>query len=265
MWVWFERPLLPGYGWSFPLADGAVNIGVVTAGISGKRFADAWRTTLDGAFVRSLAGASASLEAPARAWPIPARLDVAALSAFDHRVLFVGDAAGAADPFTGEGIGQALETGIAAGLAIADNIARGHAQVAAAYRQAIATSLAKDHAIRARVPTALRSRVERRRGLARRRFHAVRSPQRRPLAVRGLSAGGRHLSGGLAGGGAPATGCFRGVIAARQDPVATEPFEGIPSNRGGRRARARSPYRGRWTRGCVVRAARLLDGVGAPA
>ncbi len=147
MWVWFERPLLPGYGWSFPLADGAVNIGVVTAGISGKRFADAWRTTLDGAFVRSLAGASASLEAPARAWPIPARLDVAALSAFDHRVLFVGDAAGAADPFTGEGIGQALETGIAAGLAIADNIARGHAQVAAAYRQAIATSLAKDHAI----------------------------------------------------------------------------------------------------------------------
>ncbi|MGB9112378.1 MAG: NAD(P)/FAD-dependent oxidoreductase, partial [Acidimicrobiales bacterium] len=147
MWVWFERPLLPGYGWSFPLADGAINIGVVTAGISGKRFADAWRTTIDGPFVRSLVGADASLEAPARAWPIPARLDVSALSALDDRVLFVGDAAGVADPFTGEGIGQALETGIVAARAITDKFARGPAQVAAAYRQAIAASLAKDHAI----------------------------------------------------------------------------------------------------------------------
>ena len=144
MWVWFERPLLPGYGWSFPLADGAINIGVVTAGISGKRFADAWRTTIDGPFVRSLVGADASLEAPARAWPIPARLDVSALSALDDRVLFVGDAAGVADPFTGEGIGQALETGIVAATAITDKFARGPAQVAAAYRQAIAASLAKD-------------------------------------------------------------------------------------------------------------------------
>jgi menaquinone-9 beta-reductase len=147
MWVWFDRALLPGYGWSFPLADGAVNVGVVTAGLSGKRFADAWRRTLDGAFLRSLAGQGAVLEAPARAWPIPTRLDLAALTETEGRVLFVGDAAGAADPFTGEGIGQALETGIAAAGAIAAYGGRGASDVAAAYRQEIAATLYKDHVI----------------------------------------------------------------------------------------------------------------------
>ena len=27
LWVWFEPDLLPGYAWSFPLADGKVNVG----------------------------------------------------------------------------------------------------------------------------------------------------------------------------------------------------------------------------------------------
>ena len=27
LWVWFEPDLLPGYAWSFPLGDGAVNVG----------------------------------------------------------------------------------------------------------------------------------------------------------------------------------------------------------------------------------------------
>ena len=147
MWVWFDRALLPGYGWSFPLADGAVNLGVVTSGLSGKRFADAWRRTLDGAFVRSLTGPGAVLESPARAWPIPAQLDLAALSGRDGRVLFVGDAAGAADPFTGEGIGQALETGVAAANAILRKAMGGPSDVADSYRQVVAASLAKDHTI----------------------------------------------------------------------------------------------------------------------
>ena len=44
---------------------------------------------------------------PHRAWPIPARVDRIPLTA--GRALFVGDAAAATDPMTGEGIGQALE------------------------------------------------------------------------------------------------------------------------------------------------------------
>jgi menaquinone-9 beta-reductase len=147
MWVWFDPALLPGYGWSFPLAGGTVNVGVVTAGLSGSRFADAWRNTLDGAFLRSLAGRGAVLEAPARAWPIPTRLELDSLSACEGRVLFAGDAAGAADPFTGEGIGQALETGIAAAEAILEDGKGGPSQVAAAYRQTITATLYQDHLI----------------------------------------------------------------------------------------------------------------------
>lgn len=147
MWVWFDPALLPGYGWSFPVGDGVLNVGVVTAGLSGRRLADAWRQTLEGAFLRSLVGPGALLEAPARAWPIPARLDLAALSALGGRVLFVGDAAGAADPFTGEGIGQALETGISAANAMIDRGASGPLHVAEAYRRTIATTLYRDHTI----------------------------------------------------------------------------------------------------------------------
>jgi flavin-dependent dehydrogenase len=48
-------------------------------------------------------------EAPHRAWPIPARVDNVRLTS--GRALFVGDAAAATDPMTGEGIAQALVTG----------------------------------------------------------------------------------------------------------------------------------------------------------
>ena len=54
---------------------------------------------------------------PCRAWPIPTRYDPARLA--NGRVLFVGDAAGVVDPMTGEGIAQALETGMLAAEAIA--------------------------------------------------------------------------------------------------------------------------------------------------
>ena len=50
------------------------------------------------------------------AWPIPAHLDRAVLA--HGPVLFAGDAAAATDALTGEGIGQALLTGILAGEAV---------------------------------------------------------------------------------------------------------------------------------------------------
>ena len=50
------------------------------------------------------------------AWPIPAHLDRAVLA--HGPVLFTGDAAAATDALTGEGIGQALLTGILAGEAV---------------------------------------------------------------------------------------------------------------------------------------------------
>ena len=64
-------------------------------------------------------GPDARPEAPAKTWPIPARIGRSPLSAAGGRVLFVGDAARAPDSMTGEGIAQALETGELAARAIA--------------------------------------------------------------------------------------------------------------------------------------------------
>ena len=75
------------------------------------------------------------------AWPIPARIDEAIRSS--GRVLFIGDAVCATDTLTGEGIGQALETGIAA----AESIHAGNspADVRAHYSRAIDKTLLADH------------------------------------------------------------------------------------------------------------------------
>jgi flavin-dependent dehydrogenase len=68
-----------------------------------------WDTLLDRPRIRALLGPEAEPEAPHRAWPIPAQLGALPLAL--GRVLFVGDAAAVTDPMSGEGIGQALESG----------------------------------------------------------------------------------------------------------------------------------------------------------
>jgi geranylgeranyl reductase family protein len=144
LWVWFDADLLPGYGWSFPLADGTVNLGICVRRRAGALLATLWESTLNSPFVASLVGPDAVLEAPARAWPIPAGIDGTALASLGGRVLFVGDAACAADPFTGEGVGQALATGVLAAQAIAD-AAPSPATVAERYRAGVRRSLGRDH------------------------------------------------------------------------------------------------------------------------
>jgi flavin-dependent dehydrogenase len=75
------------------------------------------------------------------AWPIPARIDTAIRSS--GRVLFVGDAVCATDVLTGEGIGQALETGIAAAQSIDSALAP--AAVRADYSKRLDALLLADH------------------------------------------------------------------------------------------------------------------------
>lgn len=142
LFVWFEPDLLPGYAWSFPLPDGCANIGfgVLRGKHRTRDMAEIWRGLLDRPHIRAVIGPDAVAEAPHRAWPIPARVGQVALSA--HRVLFVGDAAAACDPMTGEGIGQALQTGQSAAAAIVNGTAV--AAVTAAYEHDIETHLAVD-------------------------------------------------------------------------------------------------------------------------
>jgi len=75
------------------------------------------------------------------AWPIPARVTSMPLS--HGPVLFVGDAAATADTLTGEGIGQALLTGILAGEAL---LKESHAtKIAKRYEESVSQELFSDH------------------------------------------------------------------------------------------------------------------------
>jgi flavin-dependent dehydrogenase len=56
------------------------------------------------------------------------------------RVLFVGDAACATDPMTGEGIGQAILTGMLAAEAVAE-----HVDAASSYAKSVRAELVADH------------------------------------------------------------------------------------------------------------------------
>ena len=150
--VWFETDLLPGYAWSFPLPGGRANVGFgvlrggpVAIGATGR----IWNELMDRPAIRSVLGERALPEDRRMAWPIPAKVDRAVL---DHGpVLFVGDAAAATDALTGEGIGQALLTGILAGEAA---LASGPpADIAATYRRSVHRELVADH----RMSTALQA------------------------------------------------------------------------------------------------------------
>ena len=120
LWVIFERDLLPGYAWVFPLPGGRANVGygvLRSDGRSGRELKDLWPDLLARPVMRDVLGPRARACDSVRAWPIPARYDLNRLAC--GRVLFAGDAAGVVDPMTGEGIAQAIETGMLAAEAIA--------------------------------------------------------------------------------------------------------------------------------------------------
>ena len=147
LYVWFEPDLLPGYAWSFPLPGGGANVGFGIQRDGGKvarvqDMAPLWPELLARPHIAAVLGPDARPERPHRAWPIPARIDEIEL--VGRRTLFVGDAAAATDPMTGEGIGQALLTGVLAAGAIEAGALDAPA-VTAAYERAVRAALVADH------------------------------------------------------------------------------------------------------------------------
>ncbi len=147
LFVWFEPDLLPGYAWSFPLPDGGANVGFGIQRDGGKveRVQDMkrlWPEVLARPHIAAVLGPDARPEAPHKAWPIPARIDDVVLTT--RRALFVGDAAAATDPMTGEGIGQALLTGVLAAGAIRDGGLDAD-RVRHLYEQRVRAALVADH------------------------------------------------------------------------------------------------------------------------
>ncbi|MDE0066049.1 MAG: geranylgeranyl reductase family protein [Acidimicrobiaceae bacterium] len=156
--VWFEPDLLPGYAWSFPLGNGRVNVGFGIRRGGRHTVGDMkqlWLDLLARPHIQQALGAEAVAEAPHKAWPIPARIGRVPL--VGPRTMFVGDAAAATDPMTGEGIGQALLTGrLAAESVLA------HDDPTAHYAKAVRQELAADDRMsRALIPLLARPWVTR--------------------------------------------------------------------------------------------------------
>ena len=112
---YFDRELPCGYGWVFPAVAGRSNVGVYQR-------ADAYRSggvhlheLLDGFMARhpEVFG-EARVASPIRSWPLPLRRTPLA-AAGRPGLLLLGDAARLVDPLSGEGIWQALRSGVIAG------------------------------------------------------------------------------------------------------------------------------------------------------
>ncbi len=142
--VWFEKDLLPGYAWSFPLPDGKANVGfgvLKSKHSSASEIAQLARDLLNRDSISETLGENVKLEGRQTAWPIPARISSQQLTS--GPVIFVGDAAASTDVLTGEGIGQALLTGILAGEAIKSGGSQ--KTVASLYEKSVRSHLLADH------------------------------------------------------------------------------------------------------------------------
>lgn len=156
--VLFEADLLPGYFWSFPLPEGRANVGFGIqrgAKVAVREMKALWPELLARPHIAELLGPDAHGLDGHRAWPIPARID--SLVPATRRTMFVGDAAGACDVMTGEGIGQAMLSGI---LAAREVIADGPSgdRAARRYATALHSELVADHRLSALLVRALKHR-----------------------------------------------------------------------------------------------------------
>ena len=159
LWVWFEPDLLPGYAWSFPLPDGRANVGfgIQRGGrLATKEMKALWPELLARPHIAAVLGPDAQPLDRHQAWPIPARVDDIPLSA--GRILWAGDAAAATDPMTGEGIGQALQTGVLAAEALLAGGPHAPDAVRARYEADVRRELVADHKMSLLLIRALRHR-----------------------------------------------------------------------------------------------------------
>ena len=117
-----EGRLLPGYGWIFGVGDGRVNVGLGVLNTSeafGKvDYKDLLRRWLDG--VPDLAGLE--YDGPVRGAALPMGFN--RKPHYRDGLLLIGDAAGAVNPFNGEGIAYAMETAEIAAEVVAQALGR---------------------------------------------------------------------------------------------------------------------------------------------
>ncbi len=124
--LWRGKDLLPAYGWIFPLPDGTVNVGLGLLNTSPHfKTVDYRRLLTDwlAGFPPDWGFAPENRVGKVRGGPLPMGFNRAPLGW--PGLMLVGDAAGMVNPFNGEGIAYAMETGEIAGEVAADTLAAG--------------------------------------------------------------------------------------------------------------------------------------------
>lgn len=144
--VWFEPDLLPGYVWLFPLPGQRANVGFGILRDRNHKLKDMgrlWKDILTRPHIKEILGHEAIAEGTHKAWPIPTRMEE--LEATSGRVFFVGDAMGIADPMTGEGIAQALQSGKLAASALTKAGPYDASKARSLYDLSLEKALLRDH------------------------------------------------------------------------------------------------------------------------
>ena len=123
----FTESLLPGYGWTFPLTGGKVNVGVIIDKPSYKRGGRSLKSYLD-EYLHELRGAGISIGGLSgfMAHPLPLASELPRLAP-KPGVALIGDAGSMVHPFTGEGIHFAIWAGRTLGSIIGQRVSRGTA------------------------------------------------------------------------------------------------------------------------------------------
>jgi menaquinone-9 beta-reductase len=126
--------IMAGYGWIFPLGDGVVNVG---AGLLNtfSRFKEVSAKKIMEQFLGQLPPEwginEENARSPLLSGPIPMAMNRRPLAV--PGMLLVGDAGGIVNPFNGEGIAYAIETGELAAELMADALARNRPGIVAMY------------------------------------------------------------------------------------------------------------------------------------
>ncbi|MDH3397484.1 MAG: geranylgeranyl reductase family protein [Acidimicrobiia bacterium] len=129
---------IPGYGWVFPLGDGTINVGVGVLSTF-KGWKEINTSDLLDALVDQLPEHWGVDRSSAISEPVGGKLPMAFSVGpkCGRNWLLVGDAAGAVNPFNGEGIDYAYETGRMAASHIGAALEAGDLGLLAAYPQAL--------------------------------------------------------------------------------------------------------------------------------
>jgi len=143
MVISYEKQVMPGYGWVFPMGNGEANVGVgvfLEDGRTGTNLKELFERFTEGCpHVRDLLAGAEPL-GPLRGAPLRCSLDGAKPAAAG--LLVAGEALGTTYAYTGEGIGKSMESGQLAGRVAASCMLTGRADAWAlgAYANALAAA-----------------------------------------------------------------------------------------------------------------------------